>query len=71
MDPKLIDARGKRCPLPIIETAKEVAKLELGQTIELLSDDPATQNDLAAWARMTGNQSELIEVHRFKITKLS
>ena len=45
--------------------------MELGQTIELLSDDPATQNDLAAWARMTGNQSELVEVQRFKITKLT
>jgi TusA-related sulfurtransferase len=47
-----------RCPLPIIETAKEIRNMSNADAFILLSDDPATHNDLIAWARMTGHKIE-------------
>jgi TusA-related sulfurtransferase len=50
-----IDALGKRCPLPIIEVAKKISLVEIGEEILLLADDPAATPDVIAWARMTGH----------------
>jgi TusA-related sulfurtransferase len=44
---------------------------EVGYQISLLSDDPASAPDLAAWARMTGNNVEVKSATSFHITKLS
>jgi tRNA 2-thiouridine synthesizing protein A len=67
----IIDCLGKRCPLPIIELAKALADKPIGFMLTLLSDDPASQPDLIAWARMTGNSVETSETNTFQITKLA
>ena len=67
---KVVDAIGARCPLPIIEVAKEVQRLREGESLTLLADDPATEPDLKAWARMTGNNVEVVSPTKFKVTKL-
>ena len=66
-----INARGLRCPQPIIELGKAISEIALGNQITLLSDDPATEPDLLAWSRMTGNAYEKIEKDTFLVTKLS
>jgi tRNA 2-thiouridine synthesizing protein A len=67
----ILDCLGKRCPLPIIELAKALADKPNGFELTLLSDDPASQPDLIAWARMTGNSVEISEADTFQITKLT
>ena len=67
----IIDCLGKRCPLPIIELAKALADKPIGFMLTLLSDDPASQPDLIAWSRMTGNSVETSETNTFQITKLA
>lgn len=67
----VLDCVGKRCPLPIIELAKALADKPVGFKLTLLSDDPASQPDLVAWARMTGNSVETNEPNTFRITKLT
>jgi cysteine desulfurase len=67
----ILDSLGKRCPLPIIELAKALADKPTGFEITLLSDDPASQPDLIAWARMTGNSVEISGANTFQITKLT
>lgn len=64
-----IDARGLRCPQPIIELGKHISDLKSGDQITLDSDDPATEHDLKAWSRMTGNSFSKIEKGQFLITK--
>ena len=64
-----IDARGLRCPQPIIELGKSIALLSTGDQITLLSDDPATEPDLHAWSRMTGNKFSKLEDFTFLVTK--
>ena len=67
----ILDCLGKRCPLPVIELAKALADKPVGFEVTLLSDDPASQPDLIAWARMTGNAAKSVETNTFQITKLT
>lgn len=66
---KELNCLGMRCPLPIIEIAKAIKEIPAGQSIRLLSDDPATEIDLRAWARMTGNHIEVIGPNEFLVAK--
>lgn len=50
-----VDARGLRCPAPIIALGRAASEIP-GNVAELLSDDPATEADLPAWERLTGGQ---------------
>ena len=47
-----IDARGLRCPLPVLRLRK-LAEGKSGR-VELLADDPAAEADVPAFARERG-----------------
>lgn len=66
---KEVNCLGMRCPLPIIAIGKEITFIIAGDSIRLLADDPATELDLRAWARMTGNRVEVKSPNVFLITK--
>ncbi len=51
-----IDASGRACPVPIIELAKGIRRLEAGQVALLIATDPAVKPDLEAWCASTGNE---------------
>ena len=53
---ELLDARGLLCPLPIVETAKAVARLAVGQILEIRSDDFGVLADMPAWCKGTGHE---------------
>jgi TusA-related sulfurtransferase len=48
----VLDCLGRSCPVPVIELARAVQDVEVGQVIEVLSDDPAARHDIPAWCRM-------------------
>ncbi|WP_305786206.1 sulfurtransferase TusA family protein [Symbioplanes lichenis] len=48
----VVDSRGRRCPLPIIDLAKALPGVEVGGMIRVLADDPAAANDIPAWCRL-------------------
>jgi tRNA 2-thiouridine synthesizing protein A len=50
----VLDCRGQRCPLPIIELARTLPKLAIGTVLRVLADDPAAAVDVPAWCRMRG-----------------
>lgn len=52
----LLDAKGVSCPLPILKTKKAMDALEQGQVLKVEATDPGSKNDMAAWARRTGNE---------------
>jgi tRNA 2-thiouridine synthesizing protein A len=56
---KTLDCKGLNCPLPVLQTKKAMDNLTAGQTLEMLSTDPGSKNDITAWAKRTGN--ELLE----------
>jgi tRNA 2-thiouridine synthesizing protein A len=51
----VVDALGKRCPLPVIMLARRAADLPAGTEIAVLADDPAAAIDIPAWCRMKGH----------------
>jgi TusA-related sulfurtransferase len=42
--------------MPVIRTDEETDKLAVGETLEVLADDPAAEEDLKAWAKRTGQR---------------
>ena len=50
----VLDCRGQRCPLPIIELARALPTLAIGTVLRVLADDPAAAIDIPAWCRMRG-----------------
>jgi TusA-related sulfurtransferase len=57
-----IDCTGLFCPMPIVKTRAAMAQMAAGETLEMLSDDPASDPDMRSWAQNTGH--ELLEVTR-------
>lgn len=51
-----LDCRGKRCPLPIIELARHVEDVAVGEVLAVVSDDVAARADIPAWCRMRGQE---------------
>jgi TusA-related sulfurtransferase len=53
LEPDLVvDCVGRPCPVPVIELARALPTVEVGQVVAVLSDDPAARLDLPAWCRM-------------------
>ena len=42
---RTVDARGMQCPLPILKAKKELKEIEIGQVLEVLSNDPGSKED--------------------------
>jgi tRNA 2-thiouridine synthesizing protein A len=47
--PAIVDARGRMCPIPLLLVQRAMRSLRPGQEIQVLSDDKAFGEDLAAW----------------------
>jgi tRNA 2-thiouridine synthesizing protein A len=63
-DDRVLDARGLRCPLPVIRLAALLGDLPTGTDVVLLATDPAARSDVAAFCRMRGHELLLAEAHR-------
>ena len=48
----VLDVRGRRCPLPVIELARHIADVAVDGVVVVLSDDPAARLDIPEWCRM-------------------
>jgi tRNA 2-thiouridine synthesizing protein A len=52
----VVDARGSACPGPLLEAKKGMGKVKVGEVLEILSNDPATKNDIPVWAKKVGHE---------------
>ncbi|MEM0373513.1 MAG: sulfurtransferase TusA family protein [Sulfolobaceae archaeon] len=59
---RTLDLRGMYCPGPVLETAKAIKQVNIGDVIEVLATDPAAEPDLQAWARRTGQ--EIVDIKK-------
>ena len=64
-----LDCTGLRCPRPIIEIARRIGAVRVGELVELLADDPAAAPDLAAWCRMRGHELVSSQPPRFLVRR--
>ena len=56
---RTLDCLGLFCPEPVFQTRMEIDKLEIGETLEVLADDPAAEEDIKRLTKALGQ--ELIE----------
>jgi len=50
-----LNAVGKKCPMPVLMTKKELKKMSSGQTLELVVDDKGALKDVPALLGKTGD----------------
>jgi tRNA 2-thiouridine synthesizing protein A len=55
-----LNALGMLCPLPLLFAARDMAKLDPGQVLEIAGDDPALHEDVPAWCDRAGHR--LLEI---------
>jgi tRNA 2-thiouridine synthesizing protein A len=51
-----VDARGLRCPIPVIRLGAAIRDLAPGSLVRLLATDPAARSDVAAFCRLRGHE---------------
>ena len=71
-----LDCRGMLCPRPIIELAKHLGDVEVGEEISVVAEDPAAAVDVPAWCRMReqeylGADHAADGVARYRVRRLS
>ena len=52
----VIDALGRKCPIPIIWLAQRIGEVPVGAVVTVLADDPAARTDIPAWCMMKSQE---------------
>jgi tRNA 2-thiouridine synthesizing protein A len=72
---KTLDAKGLKCPMPVVKTSKEIKGISVGGILEVLATDPGSMADITAWTKSTGNEllkTERVEgIFRFYIRRVN
>jgi tRNA 2-thiouridine synthesizing protein A len=59
MSDELLDARGLKCPLPVLRARKAMQRLAPRDVLQVLATDPGAVKDFEAFCEATGH--ELLE----------
>jgi len=57
-----LDCIGLYCPEPVFRTRQEIDKMNVGQVLEVIADDPAAEADIQSLVKRTGQK--LIEIRK-------
>ncbi|MCW2586945.1 MAG: SirA family protein [Frankiales bacterium] len=68
---RVLDCLGKPCPVPVIELARALPTVPVGEVLAVLSDDPAAATDIPAWCRMRGQSYEGTDGTSYRVKRLS
>ncbi len=49
-----VDARGLRCPVPLLKTKQALRQAKVGDVVEVLSDDAGSAQDIPRWLHSEG-----------------
>jgi tRNA 2-thiouridine synthesizing protein A len=69
---EIVDARGLKCPLPVLRMEKRLAQLQSGAAIIVLATDPIARIDIPLFCTQNGHgctTSSEGDVLRFAIVK--
>ena len=71
-----LDCRGLVCPAPVIELARHIGEVGIGDVVGVVASDAAARVDVPAWCRMTGQEyvgeeSAAEGVPRYVVRRLS
>lgn len=66
---KKLDCLGLFCPEPVFNTRLQLDQMEIGETLEVVADDPAAKSDIENLAKNLG-QEVLKSVQEGEITRI-
>ncbi|MFW5878389.1 MAG: sulfurtransferase TusA family protein [Myxococcota bacterium] len=53
---RVVDVMGEFCPRPVMEIARAIKEIELGEVVLLLATDPGVRLDMPAWCKAMGHE---------------
>ena len=68
----MLDARGLKCPLPVLKLEKRIGQLPAGAALRVLATDPIAKIDIPLYCTQQGHKCETStdgEVLMFTIVK--
>ena len=65
-----LDARGLRCPEPVMMVRKTVRGMSEGETLLIIADDPATTRDIPSFCRTASAVRRLSPVSMMTLTPI-
>lgn len=71
----ILDARGLRCPLPLLKTRQALARMQPGERVRVLATDAGSVRDFRSYAAISGNRlcqfKEYDDIYEYLIEKSS
>lgn len=71
---EVLDAKGLMCPMPIVQLAKKMKTMKVGDELDLIASDVGSKVDVPAWCQRTGNQLVSVKedngIFTYRIKKL-
>ena len=67
-EPVLVDAKGLKCPGPIVKVADVLKELPTGRCVVVEATEDAFASDIRVWCARTGNELESLDVDEVVIT---
>jgi len=71
-EPEILDARGLKCPLPVLKMEKRLAQVPAGHRLTVLATDPMAKIDIPLHCKQQGHDCAIStegDVLRFEIVK--
>ncbi|TRO51548.1 sulfurtransferase TusA family protein [Candidatus Bathyarchaeota archaeon] len=59
---RILDCIGLYCPEPVFRARQEIDKLDVGEVLEVVADDPAAEEDIPRLVKRLG--LELVEMYK-------
>ena len=52
---RTVDARGLKCPMPIVKAKKEIDAIPVGEVLQVIATDPGSVLDFQGWIKTSGS----------------
>ena len=65
-----LDCTGQLCSRPVLELARHIGEVAIGDTVVVISDDPAAASDIPAWCRLRGHEFVSAAANGYAVRRL-
>lgn len=59
-----VDAKGLKCPMPVIKLQQQVRNTRPGKMIEIICTDPGAEKDISSWCKVNKHQIVVINQNK-------
>lgn len=57
-----IDAKGLKCPMPVIKLQQQVRNTRPGKIIQIVCTDPGAEKDISSWCKV--NKHQIVHINQ-------